>query len=93
VTRWVDAIEHVSNPKDEVEANWFKLHRAETGTTGDWFWLGHSLDKNKALIVKENEPGALGLLAKPNKIWDNDGADTRGKSHSGISRRPHSNFF
>jgi hypothetical protein len=29
------------------------------------------------LIVKENEPGALGLLAKPNKIWDNDGADTR----------------
>ena len=77
--RWVDAIEYVTNVKDETQAKWLKLHRAETGSTGDWFWLGQSLDKNKALMVKENEPGALGRLSKTIKIWDNEGADTRGK--------------
>lgn len=30
-------------------------------------------------MVKENELGALGKLARTNKIWDNEGADTRGK--------------
>lgn len=77
--RWVDAIEHVTNHKDEVDAKWLKLHRPETGSTGEWFFLGLSLDKNKALMVKENETGALGKLAKPIKIWDNEGADTSGK--------------
>jgi hypothetical protein len=77
--RWVDAIECVRNTKDEVDSKWFKLHRVETGTTGDWFWLGQSLDRNKGLMVKENKPGALGRLTKCVKIWDNEGADTRGK--------------
>jgi len=75
--KWVDAIEHVTNPKDEIDAKWLKLHRPETGATGDWFWLGQSLDRNKALMVRENEPGALGQLAKTIHIWDNEGADTR----------------
>jgi hypothetical protein len=69
----------VTNTWDEVDAKWLKLHRAETGAADDWFWLGQSLDKNKALMVKENEPGALGPLAKKIKIWDNEGADTRGQ--------------
>ena len=67
------------NTKDEIDAKWMKLFRAEPGSTGEWFWLGQSLDRNRALIVKENEPGALGKLAKPDKLWDNEGADTRGK--------------
>jgi len=79
MARWIDAVEHVTNTKDEIDAKWIKLFRAETGSADDWFWLGQSLDRNKALIVKENEPGALGLLAKTEKVWDNDGADTRGK--------------
>jgi len=77
--KWVDAIEHVTNAKDEIDAKWLKLHRPETGATGDWFWLGQSLDRNKALMVKENEPKALGKLSKSVKIWDNIGADTREK--------------
>ncbi|KIM84795.1 hypothetical protein PILCRDRAFT_817596 [Piloderma croceum F 1598] len=77
--KWIDAVEHVTNTKDEIDAKWIKLFRAETGSTGDWFWLGQSLDRNKALIVKENEPGALGLLEKTDKVWDNEGADTREK--------------
>jgi hypothetical protein len=84
VTRWVDATEHVVNAKDEIDAKWMKLFRAETGSTGEWFWLGQSLDRNKALIVRENETGALGQLAKTNKLWDNEGADTRGKRHTPV---------
>jgi hypothetical protein len=85
--RWVDAIEHVVNHKDEVDAKWLKLHRPETGA-GEWFFLGQSLDKNKALMVKGNEPGALGKLTKSVKIWDNEGADTSGKCH--VRRQPRS---
>jgi hypothetical protein len=78
-TRWVDAIEHLVNHEDEVDAKWLKLHRPETDATGEWFFLGLSLDKNKALMVKENELGALGKMGKLVKIWDNEGADTNGE--------------
>jgi len=77
--KWVDAIEHVANHRDEVDAKWLKLHRPETGSTGEWFFLGQSLDRNKALMVKETEPGALGTLSKAVKIWDNEEADTTEK--------------
>ena len=39
-------------------------------------------------MVKENEPGALGKLSKPIKIWDNEGADTSGKYR--VRRQPSS---
>jgi hypothetical protein len=84
VNRWVDATEHVVNAKDEIDAKWMKLFRAETGSTGEWFWLGQSLDRNKALMVRENEPGALGKLAKAEKVWDNEGADTPGERHTPV---------
>jgi hypothetical protein len=72
--KWVEAFEHVINEKDEIDAKWLKVYRAEIGTTGDWFWLGQSLDRNKALMVKENQPGALGKIGKVINIWDNQGS-------------------
>lgn len=70
---------HVTNDNDEIDAKWLKVYRAETGTSGDWFWLGQSLDKNKALMVKENQPGALGKIGTVNKVWDNRGSYIRGE--------------
>lgn len=44
----------------------------------DWFWLGQSLDKQKALIVKENYSGPLGEIIDRYKIWDNDDDNNKG---------------
>jgi hypothetical protein len=61
--KWVDAIEHVTNHQDEVDAKWLKLYRFETGSTSDRFFPSQSLDKIKGTDGKENEPEALGKLA------------------------------
>lgn len=66
--RWVDAISHV--PKNMG----LPLYSAKLDDS--WFWLGQSLDKHKALIVRENHLGSLGELTRPRKIWDNDAQNT-----------------
>lgn len=69
--RWVSATLHVTEKKS--------LPLYHPSPDSGWFWLGQSLDKHKALLVKENQPGQLGKIAGRNRIWDsNDGGKNTG---------------
>lgn len=76
--RWVNATQDMTNEKSKADTKRLRLYRAETGANEDCFWLGQSIDGTKALMVKENHPGALGKIAKVHNVWTNEGSKIQG---------------
>lgn len=77
--RWVNATLDMTTVNSNDATKCLSVHRAETGISKNCFWLGQSIDGTKALMVKENQPGALGKIAKAHKVWTNEGSKIRGE--------------
>lgn len=75
VSRWVEPIEYMTNALSNNK-RWLRTYRPFVAEGSGWYWLGPSLDRRRALIVKESgvvdgKGNALCGIADLSLIWCN----------------------